>query len=128
MRRRITAALRDERGFTLVEILIVLIVLAILSSIAVSSYRGYQTRAHDTAAQEDIDRIIPSIHAFFVDHDSYTGLTLEGIKSSYDSAIDPARFSLGSVTDSTYCVHTSSAGRTWRKNGPTAALEPQPCP
>jgi prepilin-type N-terminal cleavage/methylation domain-containing protein len=130
VRLAIPAALRDERGFTLVEIVVVVIVLAILSAVAVSAYAGYRTRAHDAAAQENVYQIIPSIHAYFVDYDSYTGMTIPGLKSSYDSMIDPALYSLGSVapTDSTYCIHSSSEGRTWRRNGPTAALEPQPCP
>jgi prepilin-type N-terminal cleavage/methylation domain-containing protein len=130
VRLRSPAALRDERGFTLVEILIVLILVSILSAIAVSSYRGYQNRAHDAAAQEKVHHIVPAVHAYFVDHDSYAGMTIAGLKTTYDSAIEPADFSLGTVppTDSTYCIQSSSEGRTWRKNGPTAALEPQPCP
>jgi prepilin-type N-terminal cleavage/methylation domain-containing protein len=130
VRRRSPAALRDERGFTLVEILVVIIVIAILSAIAVSSYRGYQKRAHDTAAQEQVHQIVPAVHAYFVEHDSYAGMTIAGLRSSYDNAIDPADYSLGTVppTDSTYCIQSSSEGSTWRKNGPTAALEPQACP
>jgi type IV pilus assembly protein PilA len=124
------AALRDERGFTLIEILVVLILIGVLSLIAVSSYRGYRSRAHDAAAQEKVHQIVPAVHAYFVDHDSYAGMTIAGLRSSYDSAIDEAEFSLGTVppTDTTYCIQSSSEGSTWRKNGPTAALEPQPCP
>lgn len=130
MRLVTPAALRDERGFTLIEILIVVIVISVLSLIAVSSYLGYQQRAHDAAAQEKVHQIIPALHAYFVDHDSYTGMTIVGLQSSYDSAIDEAEYSLGTVppTDLTYCIQSSSKGRTWRKNGPTAALEQQPCP
>jgi prepilin-type N-terminal cleavage/methylation domain-containing protein len=130
VRLRSPAALRDERGFTLVEILVVFVVIAILSAIAVSSYRGYQRRAHDAAAQETIHQIIPAVHAYFVDHDSYAGMTIAGLRTSYDTAIDPAEYSLGTAppTDTTYCIQSSSEGSTWRKNGPTAALEPQACP
>jgi prepilin-type N-terminal cleavage/methylation domain-containing protein len=130
MRQAAPAALRDERGFTLIEILIVVIVIAVLSAIAVSSYLGYRNRAHDAAAQEKVHQIVPAVHAYFVDHDSYTGMTIAGLRSSYDSAIDPAEYSLGTVppTDSSYCIQSSSEGRTWRKNGPTASLEPQACP
>jgi prepilin-type N-terminal cleavage/methylation domain-containing protein len=130
VRLRSPAALRDERGFTLIEILVVVIVIAILSAIAVSSYRGYQNRAHDAAAQEKVHQVVPAVHAYFVDHDSYAGMTIAGLRSSYDTAIDPAEYSLGTAppTDSTYCIQSSSEDRTWRKNGPTAALEPQACP
>jgi prepilin-type N-terminal cleavage/methylation domain-containing protein len=129
--RRVTpAALRDERGFTLVEVIVVVIVIAILSMLALSMYIGYRERAHDTAAQENIHRLTPSIQAYFVDHDSYSGMTLAELTTDYDSAIDPALFSLGSVapTQSSFCVQSSSSGRTWRKNGPNGDLERQSCP
>lgn len=130
MRHFSPAAWRDSRGFTLVEMLVVLIVIAILTTMALSAYLGYRNRAHDATAQENIHRLAPSISAYFVDHDSYSGMTIPNLTAAYDSSIDPALFSLGSVapTQSTYCVQSSSSGRTWRKNGPTAPLERQPCP
>jgi prepilin-type N-terminal cleavage/methylation domain-containing protein len=129
--RRVTpAVLRDERGFTLIEILVVIIVISILSTLALSAYIGYRDRAHNAAAQENIHRIVPSIQGYFVDHDSYSGMTIAALTTGYDSGINPALFSLGSVapTQFTYCVQSSSSGRTWRKNGPTAALQSQACP
>jgi prepilin-type N-terminal cleavage/methylation domain-containing protein len=124
------AALRNERGFTLVEILVVLIVIGILLGAALTTYVGYRDRAHNTAAQENIHRIMPAIHGYFVDHDSYSGMTLANLKVQYDAGIDPADYSFGSVlpSQSTFCVHSSTSGRTWRKNGPTASFEPQACP
>jgi type IV pilus assembly protein PilA len=125
-----SAVLRDERGMTLVEMVIVVIVLGILVAIATASYMGYRERANDSAAQSNIYALVPSIQAYFVDHESYSGLTLDILKTSYDGGIDPGRYSFGTVApaEGTYCVQTSSGGRTWRKNGPSADLERQPCP
>jgi Tfp pilus assembly protein PilE len=115
---------------TLIEIVIVVIVLTALLLIAVSSYMGYRERASDTAAQSNIYQLVPSIQAYYLDHDSYSGMTLAGLKAEYDAAIDPGRYTFGSAlpTESAYCVQTSSGGRAWRKNGPMADLERQPCP
>jgi prepilin-type N-terminal cleavage/methylation domain-containing protein len=122
--------MRDQRGMTLIEIVIVMIVIAILLVIAASSYLGYRERASDSAAQANIHGIVPSIQGYYVDHESYTGLTLEILKAEYDSAIDPSRYSFGTSPPAgdTYCVQTTSGGRTWRKNGPAAEPERLPCP
>jgi type IV pilus assembly protein PilA len=130
MRQAVSAARRDQRGFTLVEILVVVIVISILSTLAVATYLQYKERASDHTAKENINRILPAVHGYFVEHDTYSGMTIAGLAANYDSAVTSALFSLGSVapTDTTYCIQSTASGRTWRKNGPTAALESQPCP
>ena len=115
---------------TLVELIIVMMLVAILMLVAVSAFRGYRDRANDAAAKENIYTVLPVISAYFVDHESYAGMNLAVLKSAYDAGINPARYALGSVppTDTTYCIQSSSGDRTWRKNGPDADVEPQPCP
>jgi prepilin-type N-terminal cleavage/methylation domain-containing protein len=124
------AALRDERGFTLVELIIVMIVVAVLIVIALSSYRGYRERANDVAAKENVYNALPAVSAYYVEHESYAGMTLAELKSSYNAGMNLSQYSLGSVapTDATYCLESSSGNRVWRKNGPEAALERQSCP
>jgi prepilin-type N-terminal cleavage/methylation domain-containing protein len=129
--RRITsAALRDERGMTLVELIIVMILVGILILLATTTFRGYRERANNTAAKENIYNVLPAVSGYFVDHSSYTGMTIAGLKATYNAGINPAHYSLGSVppSDTSYCIQSSSGDRTWRKNGPSADLEPQPCP
>jgi prepilin-type N-terminal cleavage/methylation domain-containing protein len=44
----------SSRGFTIVELLIVVVVIAILAAITIVSYNGIQNRAYDSSVQADL--------------------------------------------------------------------------
>lgn len=48
---------RYPEGFTLVELLVVIVVIAILATVSVVTYAGVQSRAHDTAVQSDLRNV-----------------------------------------------------------------------
>jgi len=58
--------MRSQRGFTLIELMIVVLVVAILATIAVPSYRSYLLRAHRTDATSALLRIRTAEEKFFL--------------------------------------------------------------
>ena len=51
LRRRLT---KDEDGFTLIELMVVVLIIAILIAIAIPTFLGAQDRARDRGAQSDL--------------------------------------------------------------------------
>lgn len=65
-----------ERAFTLVEILIVISIIAILSSVVFASVRKARIRARDARRLSDIGQIVIALNLYASDHDGYPS-TLE---------------------------------------------------
>ena len=57
MTQLVKKTIRNQKGFTLIELMIVLVVLGILTLIAVPSYREYATRTSRTAAVSDVQEL-----------------------------------------------------------------------
>jgi prepilin-type N-terminal cleavage/methylation domain-containing protein len=77
----------EESGYTLVELLIVMVILAILLSIAVPSYLGFKVRAERAASFSTLRTGIPAAEGYYADNGTYVGMTETILKASYDSGI-----------------------------------------
>ena len=84
---------RNEKGFTLVELMIVIIILAILTGIAVPSYMVLRTRAREAAAKAELMNIATALEMYQVDKEAYP------ITSSGIAALAPVYMSVVPTTD-----------------------------
>ncbi len=62
---------QSKSGFTIVEILIVLVVIGILASIVIVSYSQVQARARDARRKTDISNMIKALEIYYSDNGSY---------------------------------------------------------
>lgn len=62
---------RYRLGFTIVELLIVIVVIAILATISIIAYTGIQNRANDTAVQSDLRNYANKIMEYQALNDQY---------------------------------------------------------
>jgi prepilin-type N-terminal cleavage/methylation domain-containing protein len=59
------------RGFTIVELLIVIVVIAILAAISIAAYNGIQDRSRKSYLMSDISAIKKAMEMYRVDNSSY---------------------------------------------------------
>lgn len=99
-----------SKGFTIVELLIVIVVIGILAVIVIVAFNGVQNRAYDTAVRADLSNASKKLGLFYADNGRYVSTTAEldsaGIrmtKSSY--AVSPQV-----TVNLAYCSKSSSRG------------------
>ena len=101
---------QKQTGFTIVELLIVIVVIAILAAVSIVAYNGVQSRARDSARTSGIRDIQKSLELYRATHDRYPPHTAIGSNipsgfsprygTSYAYSVDTAGNWLKSLTDS----------------------------
>jgi type IV pilus assembly protein PilA len=62
---------QDEEGFTLIELMVVVLIIAILLAIAIPTFLGARTRAQDRAAQSNLRNALTGEKTFYTDNQRY---------------------------------------------------------
>jgi type IV pilus assembly protein PilE len=76
---------KRSKGFTLIELVIVIVIIGILSTIAVPIYRGYTRRAMASEGKALVGAIAQAEKAYLVEHNSYLAV---GTATGYDATLD----------------------------------------
>ncbi len=93
-----------RRGFTIVELLIVIVVIAILAAISIVAYNGIQDRARTTAAMSAAKQVSDAVALYAVEHgDSYPSSLADVDIEDTDSTTYQYR-ALNSSTPATWCA------------------------
>ncbi len=72
MMEKIRKGLRNDEGFTLVELMVVVLIIAILMAIAIPTFLGARQKAQDRAAQSNIRNALTAEKVYYVDNEAYT--------------------------------------------------------
>ncbi|MCX6728586.1 MAG: prepilin-type N-terminal cleavage/methylation domain-containing protein [Candidatus Saccharibacteria bacterium] len=87
----------NQRAFTIVELILVIVVIGILSIIALVSYIGVNNRAATASMQSDLTNGSNQLKLYFIQHSSYpTSMSFDG-KNTY----------CPNPVDSNFCIKTS---------------------
>lgn len=63
--------MQKQKGFTLVELLIVIVVIAILAAISIVAYNGIQERGRDSQRKSDVAVIQKALEMYHLDNGGY---------------------------------------------------------
>jgi type IV pilus assembly protein PilA len=76
---------RQEEGFTLIELMVVVLIIAILIAIAIPTFLGARSRAQDRAAQSGLRNTLAAAKTIFTDTEAYTSANSTNLASSEPS-------------------------------------------
>lgn len=115
----------NEKGFTLIELMIVIAIVGILAAIAIPQFSSYRTRSYNSAARADLRNAITVQEAYFLDKKTYSAAVndLAGVPYGlFTSKNVDVSIAAASATGYTMTALHSSGNKTWQIVGPGGSI------
>jgi len=131
--------MRKQKGFTLIEVMIVVSIVAILAAIAIPSYQSSVTKGRRTDAMAALQGLAQAMERHYMTTGAYTGAadaddapTIFSATSPLDSSNVYYNLTISAATTNTYTLQatpvnaqagdgnitlTETGARTWGSNG-----------
>jgi prepilin-type N-terminal cleavage/methylation domain-containing protein len=114
-------------GFTLIEVMIVVAIIAILAAIAIPQLSIYRTKSYNTAAVSDLKNAAIAQEAYYVDNRQYTNSIANLTANPYNLSITQSvTVEVASATNQAYFMtaYHSAGNMTYTLSGPGGAISP----
>ena len=61
----------NQKGFTLIELMIVIAIIGILAAIAIPQFASYRQKSYNSASQSDLRNVKTNLEAYYADYQEY---------------------------------------------------------
>jgi type IV pilus assembly protein PilA len=132
--RLLSRLVRDERGFTLLELLIVVLILVILTAISVPAYLQFRDNAYQSTAKSNTKELAVAAGLYYESNSTYAAMTIAALKT-YDASLTTSGMYVNNsgaesagvtrriaMDASHYCVYATSGRWFAYQLNPTGAL------
>jgi type IV pilus assembly protein PilA len=105
---------REERGFTLIEIMIVILIIAILAAIAIPSFLGKRDRADDVDAKANARNLVTYMDSCYMSKEDYTKCSTQADSEANDLnwGASPGQVRVTTTSKTTYELEAVSGAAT----------------
>jgi prepilin-type N-terminal cleavage/methylation domain-containing protein len=98
----------EERGLTLVELLVVLIIIGLLAAIVIAAFANQQDKAHDADAKTHARSAQTAMESFYVDMKTYAGVTRADLEEQQTSLKDASNLAIVTANSNEYELEIAS--------------------
>jgi prepilin-type N-terminal cleavage/methylation domain-containing protein len=118
---------KQTGGFTIVELLIVIVVIAILAAITIVAYNGIQQRGRASAVSSALSQANKKLAVYLLDNSAYPpDLAAAGVNASGDTTY---QYSVNnSANPATYCVTATNGTVSYMSSSTTTTPTSGACP
>jgi prepilin-type N-terminal cleavage/methylation domain-containing protein len=114
---------KGQKGFTLIELMIVIAIIGILAAIAIPQFTAYRQRGFNAAAQSDLRNAATAQEAYYTDGQTYSSVTADLTTRGYTASSNVTMNScVGDTTGYTMQTQHVSGVSTWTLRGPGGSI------